>query len=125
MSCCGHPVFGSNSEDCIEVAGRLQSRRTVLLVEDGDPLRDSLENLLKHLGYVVISVSEGAAAVSLAQQGIEFDLVLTDLSMSEAIDGLKWASAIQTLRPEMPVLYLSSYPMRAPRRMMSLDSTVQ
>lgn len=109
MSHAGHHVSSSSSDHSIEAGLGLQCRGTILLVEDEDPLRESLEDLLRSSGYAVISVADGTAALTLAEEGVEFDFVLTDVSMPGAIDGMKLASAIQILRPEMPVLYMSGY----------------
>lgn len=80
-------------------------RTRVLLVEDDDDLRYSLEQTLRQVGYAVISVPNGQRALQLARHGAKFDLLLTDLRMPGEIDGAKLAAEIQTLRPNVAVVF--------------------
>ena len=43
--------------------------RTVLIVDDEQPIREIVENGLGHLGYQTMSAASGAAGFGLIQQG--------------------------------------------------------
>ena len=54
--------------------------KKILLIDDDDLVRRSLESLLKRNGYAVVTASSAAEAISQAQI-ILFDLVVTDVRM--------------------------------------------
>ncbi len=74
---------------------------TILLVDDEDSLRIVVVDLLRQLGYQVLSASSGKEALSLAEKHSgKIDLLITDVIMDE----LLLAS-----RPEMKVIFISGY----------------
>ncbi len=83
---------------------------TILLVEDDRGLREMAEALLRRLGYTVVSASNGAKALALANTGGEegIDLLFTDIVMPE-IDGLKLAEGLRSVSPSIRVLFASAY----------------
>ena len=63
-----------------EAAG--SARRTLLLAEDDDPLRDLAERVLEQAGYRVIAVPDGEQALAVIESdGQAIDLVVTDVVM--------------------------------------------
>jgi response regulator RpfG family c-di-GMP phosphodiesterase len=90
-------------------------RWTVLVVEDDDYVRASLERLLRHHGYRVLSAPDANRALAfLRQQPV--DLVLTDLRI-RPIDGLDLLGHIQMQYRYIPVIILTGYG--------SLDSAIR
>ncbi len=82
---------------------------TVLLVEDEDSLRALNVNLLRGLGYSVLSAQDAAEALCLAQQHPDMiDLLITDLVLP-SMNGRDLARALLRVRPEVRVLYVSGY----------------
>jgi CheY-like chemotaxis protein len=82
-------------------------RRTVLLVEDSEPVRDAYSILLSESGYAVIPAADGLTALSLAADS-PIDLVLLDLGLP-GVDGLH---VVRTLKASpatrsIPVLALT------------------
>ena len=84
----------------------------VLLVEDEDTVRAVAERALVRQGYDVTTASDGEDGLEALGRSIsageEFDLVLSDVVMP-SMDGPAMAREIRTLRPELPVLFMSGY----------------
>ena len=81
---------------------------TVLLVEDQDDVRDVARAILRHAGYTVIDASRPRTALAMVQDGVPFDLLLTDVVMPQ-MSGRDLAKAVAELRPDVKVLYTSGY----------------
>lgn len=84
-------------------------RRTILLVEDEDALRELDTHILTHAGFDVLAARSGLEAISIADtHGAGIDLLLTDV-MLPGMSGPVVASHLQTVRPDLKVLYMSGY----------------
>src|SRR5207302_11384255 len=71
---------------------------TVLLVEDEDPLRELGYQLLEDMGYTVISASNGADAIRIAEQCTDsIQLLVTDVVMP-GISGSELAELLMATR---------------------------
>jgi PAS domain S-box-containing protein len=81
----------------------------ILLAEDDPLVREHVAGQLASLGYAVVSVGSGPAAMALLQQGEMFDLLFTDIVMPGGMNGLQLAKAAQALRPGLRVLFSSGY----------------
>ncbi|MEV6844625.1 PAS domain S-box protein [Actinoplanes sp. NPDC051411] len=82
---------------------------TILLVEDEDALRQVATRILARAGYQVLAATGGAQAIHIAQSRSDaIHLLLTDVIMPKMM-GNEVAARIQTIRPELPVLYMSGY----------------
>ncbi len=89
--------------------GGATHRPSVLLVDDSDAVRSSLGLVLEHNGFAVV----GAANVREALQLIasrSFDVLLSDLHMPHAGDGLTAVSAMRHSNPAAVTLIFSGYP---------------
>jgi two-component system cell cycle sensor histidine kinase/response regulator CckA len=83
--------------------------RTILLIEDEDALRELDTLILRQAGFEVLAARSGAEAISMADaHGDGVDLLLTDV-MLPGMSGPVVASHLQTIRPDMKVLYMSGY----------------
>lgn len=84
-------------------------RATVLLVEDDDVVRRSLDATLSLRGYEVLvaSTADEALKLSLTHKG-EVQLLLTDLVMP-SVNGADLAREIERIRPGIKVLFMSGY----------------
>jgi signal transduction histidine kinase/ActR/RegA family two-component response regulator len=93
----------------IDPALRSQAGETVLLVEDGEALRDVLERVLAELGYAVYVARDGeeALAVSAAHDG-PIHLLITDVVMPN-MGGRELALEMWKGRPGTRVLFMSGY----------------
>ena len=82
---------------------------TVLVVEDSRGVADVTTALLEQLGYRVVRAENAAEALRHLQQGIEFDLLFSDIVMPGAINGLGLAEICQERFPDIPVLLTSGF----------------
>ena len=83
--------------------------RTVLVVEDEESVRTLVGRMLERTGYRVLLAPNGAAAVSLVGTRLsEVDLLLTDVVMP-GMRGPELAAELRTIRPELPVVFMSGY----------------
>ncbi len=87
----------------------------ILLVEDNEMNRDMLSRRLKRKGYEVISATDGARGISMAQTE-EPDLILMDISLP-IMDGLQ---ATRQLKSDpntrtIPVIALTAHAMAGDR----------
>jgi len=82
---------------------------TVLLVEDEDAVRRSIQATLEQNGYHVLAARDGKEAAELSHkyEG-EVDLLITDLVLPGP-SGREVAEELQKQRPGLRVLYISGY----------------
>jgi len=79
---------------------------TVLVVDDDAMVRGLETTILKSHGYRVLEAGNAAAALRLADQAVEIDLLITDYSMPE-VNGLELARRFRLTHPKTPVLMVS------------------
>jgi DNA-binding NarL/FixJ family response regulator len=83
-------------------------RRTILLVDDHDVVRQGLRLLLEaRLGYRVVEAASADQALAAAEHG-RVDLVLLDARMPDH-DGIWALRRLRGTYPALPVLVLSTY----------------
>ncbi len=70
------------------------SRPTVLLVDDEQPIRDVLKQLLEYHGFCVHAADNGRAALEIVRGAVPVDVIITDNCMPE----LKGTDMIRRLR---------------------------
>jgi CheY-like chemotaxis protein len=81
----------------------------ILLVDDETQLCQLEEKLLKRIGYRVSAFTDSLEALKAFQKKPEeFDLVITDSSMSQ-LPGLDFAKLILQLRPKIPVILVTGF----------------
>lgn len=84
---------------------------TILVIDDEPPVRLIAESILKRKGYRLISSSGGRKGVEICSDpSISIDLVLLDYTMPE-ISGRDAFKAIRAVRPDLPVVFCSGYPL--------------
>ncbi len=82
-----------------------RGRGRVLLVEDADLLRWSIERYLTKRGFTVESVRDGAEAIARVG-GIAYDVIVTDLAVC-GVDGLAIAAEARRVRTETQVVIIT------------------
>lgn len=90
-------------------SGAAEAPHTILLVEDEILIRIVTADVLRDAGHVVVEASNGEEAVSLLGAGIKIDLVVSDLRMPGAVDGLQLAAFVREHFPGLPVLFATSH----------------
>ena len=79
----------------------------ILLAEDDESMRVYLARALERVGYAVVSVDRGTAALPLLQSE-RFDLLLTDIVMPE-MDGIELAQKAAAIAPDMRVMFITGF----------------
>jgi PAS domain S-box-containing protein len=82
---------------------------TILVVEDDQRVRRVSMRCLKELGYAVIEVDSGPAALRMLDQRDSIDLVFTDVVMPGGMTGLDLAQEVRRRWPKLKVLFTSGY----------------
>ncbi|MDX1594190.1 MAG: response regulator [Gammaproteobacteria bacterium] len=86
----------------------------VLLVEDDDPLRSSIELILRDLGCRVLTAGNGEEALDvLAASHREIDVVFSDVVMPGRVSGYQLAQRVRDFPSRIRVLLTSGYPLDA------------
>ncbi len=85
------------------------ARRTVLVVEDEEDVREMLRTFLEHRGYRVVEAGDGEAAIEVAGRERP-DLIVLDLQLPK-LDGVTAAQRIRQLPglEQVPILTNSAY----------------
>ena len=90
-------------------AGRAPAGEIVLVVEDDDRVRRTSVKRLKELGYEVLEVGSGKAALETIERGEPIDLLFTDVVMPGGMTGIDLAREARALRPQLKILFTSGY----------------
>jgi len=81
--------------------------RSILIVDDEEPIRQVLTEVLSGHGYVVRAASDGEEALrELAAH--DYDAVVTDVRMPR-MDGLSLVRSVQQIAPDATVIVMSAY----------------
>jgi PAS domain S-box-containing protein len=106
----GSPDHESEVEDVRDDARVLR----VLLVEDDPHVRSALTNLLASMNHEVIAVEDAHAALdrldAASEPRLEVDLILSDAVMPGTIQGPELAEHVGRMRPGLPIVLMSGYP---------------
>jgi two-component system, OmpR family, alkaline phosphatase synthesis response regulator PhoP len=84
----------------------LDTKFSILLVEDEENLQEALKLNLELEGYEVTGVYDGAEALRIVQQEF-FNLIILDVMLPE-IDGITVCETIRLQNPDIPILILSA-----------------
>jgi CheY-like chemotaxis protein len=85
---------------------------TILIVEDQPALLEVTAKYLRSIGYTVLKASDGESAIkAVNEHDGPIHLLLTDVVMP-GMPGPELAGRLQSLHPEMQIVYMSGYPDR-------------
>jgi PAS domain S-box-containing protein len=102
------------TERPVDVPGNLpsndacQGRGTVLLVDDEEMVRDVGAELLKTLGFSVITANDGIEALALYRSTPDISCVILDLTMPR-MDGGQCFRELRQINPDVKVIIASGY----------------
>ena len=83
----------------------------ILLVEDEPLIRFIVTEELVENGFEVREAENGdQAAILIEAQPNDFRLLVTDIHMPGALDGIEVARLMRARRPEIPVIYMTGRP---------------
>jgi CheY-like chemotaxis protein len=89
-----------------EIVGGNES---ILLVEDEEPVRELLREILEARGYTVTTASNGLDALAVwEERGASIDLIVSDVVMPR-MNGPEFVHRAFALRPAVAVIYISGY----------------
>jgi CheY-like chemotaxis protein len=80
-----------------------------LLVEDDPSVQQIGAAILEYLGYKVIRVDDGPAALAVLESGERIDLLFTDIIMRGGMNGIDLAQRVRQKWPALKVLFCSGY----------------
>jgi PAS domain S-box-containing protein len=107
------PVARDQSGDTDSLTG--PALDTVLVVEDEPDLLDATAELLRSLGYDVLTASNGTEAMDALSRRDDIHILFTDVVMPKGIDGIQLARSTRDLRPDVRIVLASGYPLPALR----------
>ena len=85
----------------------------ILIMDDDEPVRILAQEMLAHLGYNVISASNGEEAVELYREAMQennpFDAVILDLTVPGGMGGSETCSKLLAMNPAAKILVSSGY----------------
>lgn len=81
----------------------------ILLVDDEEQVVQVTGEILQSLGYSVVGKTSPMEAIALfSKDPKEFDMLVTDLTMSE-LTGLELSEKVKKIRPDIPVILITGY----------------
>jgi CheY-like chemotaxis protein len=81
----------------------------VMVVDDEELVLRVAVGMLRHLGYRTAAYGDGATALqALREKPMDFDLVMTDLTMPK-MTGAMLAAEIRRLRPDIPIVLCTGF----------------
>jgi CheY-like chemotaxis protein len=79
----------------------------VLLVEDEWLIRADMAAGLEEAGWKVVEASTGEGAIEQLRNGLDIDLLVTDIQLAGDLNGWAVADAAREVRPDFAVIYTS------------------
>jgi two-component system, cell cycle sensor histidine kinase and response regulator CckA len=99
----------ARTEPATETSGMpAGGNETILVAEDEYAVRTFVEQVLTGAGYHVMTATQGAEALTLAEAMPQLDLLLTDVVMP-GMSGVELAGHLAATHPGLPVVYASGY----------------
>jgi PAS domain S-box-containing protein len=85
-----------------------QGSGTVLLVDDEETIRAIGSEMLRELGFQVVTAEDGRHALEIFKEGSDFSFVILDLTMPH-MDGEQTFRELRRIRPDIPIIMSSGY----------------
>lgn len=82
-------------------------RKSILLVDNDQDVREVMLRMLKKLGFKVVSVANGSDAVSSFKKS-SFDAVISEYNLAD-MTGLALAKNLKQTKPDVPILLLTAF----------------
>lgn len=101
------PTSVDTTSPSVEPAPAEADGASVLLVEDFADVRQVTAQMLRSLGYTVLTAAGPEEATHIMEGPDHVDLLLTDIMLSDKITGLQLAQNLRASRPNLPVAFIS------------------
>ncbi len=95
----------------LQCKGHLMDKINVLVVDDKKIIRDLFDYILGYHGHHITAVSNGTDAIEAVIQN-QFDVVFLDIVMP-GTDGVTVLERFKEIKPQMPVVMMSGYSVKA------------
>jgi CheY-like chemotaxis protein len=82
---------------------------TILVVEDDTEVRGIATEMLRELGYKVLTAKDAASAVPIIESGVKIDVLFTDVVMPGPVRSPELARKAKELIPGIAILFTSGY----------------
>ncbi|HSR12523.1 MAG TPA: response regulator [Thermodesulfobacteriota bacterium] len=82
-------------------------RKTILVVDNGETIRETLVKILEREGYSVLTAEDGQVALNLLKDH-KVNLILSDVCMPR-IDGNKLLKMAKTIQPDVEVILMTGH----------------
>lgn len=95
-------------------AGAIEPERdldTVLVVDDEPDVLDVAAELVRSIGYRVLTASSGEEALDILRRNGQVNILFTDVMLLSGINGIELARSAIKLSPQLSVLLTSGYPL--------------
>jgi PAS domain S-box-containing protein len=86
-----------------------EGKKTILLVEDEESLREIAGEMLRDLGYSVVEASDARSAVKAATNMSKVSLLITDVGLPNGMNGRQLADAMRVTMPGLKVLFMTGF----------------
>ncbi len=91
-----HPLApDARAEEAVAQGEPNEVRGSVLIIEDNDILRLSLEAMVADWGYAATVAASGEEALTLCSRGARFDAIVTDYRLGDRLSGVEAALEIE------------------------------
>lgn len=89
----------------------MERRATILIVDDEATLRSVFSDMMTRQGYRCITAANAVDALQIIESNLlEFDMLVTDIKMPGALDGVALASKLRDFQPDVAILVITGYP---------------
>ncbi|MBN1919076.1 MAG: response regulator [Verrucomicrobia bacterium] len=103
------PIDGVVAEQTAERHAQRKGPQTILLVDDESTLVETVSDMLRHLGYLVLTAADGDEAVQIYEEHrANVDLIILDMMMPRK-SGAETYEALKRIEPEVKVLLTSGF----------------
>jgi len=97
----------AKEEEKVTVSTQNFSKKTLVLVEDEQVIRNLMQKTLTQAGYTIYAYSDGLEALKQAKDK-HIDGLITD-AILPGMDGIKLTNHFQKYHPKLPILIVSGY----------------
>ena len=95
---------GPNDESIEQSQGE-----TVLVIDDEEPIRMLLKDVLEEAGYHVLEAGDGVEGLKMLQSDRRIDLLITDVGLPGGFNGRQVADAARQTRSDLKILFVTGY----------------
>ncbi len=82
---------------------------TVLVVEDEDEVRAFTADMLRKLGYRILTARDASQAQLVLDQEPAVDILLTDVGLPGGVNGRQLADDVRRRRPTLKIMFMTAY----------------